>query len=102
MKKIRKDYIFYKQLLYEKHFNMVDEWGLPDEKKYQYECDFKIYRCFSLGGISYSVEFPNGFSNRKKLVDAVGDAVDHILHDSPNYYRLKEKLWNKGYWNKLS
>jgi len=101
MKKLRKDYIFYKKLLYEKHFNMVDEWGLPDEQKYHYEFDFKIYRCFSLSGISYTVEYPDGFINQKKLVAAIGMAVDHMVHDAPNYYRLKEVLWKKGFWNKL-
>lgn len=98
--KIRTDKIFYKKLLYKKHFDMWDEWGTDDEK-YHYELDFEIYKCFSLSGVSYSVYYSDGFTNQKNLFDAIGTAVDHMLHDSPNYYRLKERLFAKQLWKQL-
>lgn len=86
--------IFYKKKLYGFEKDCEDEFG-------KYRWYFRIYRCFSIGGISYSAETSDMFTNQKKLKDCMNTVLEHLEKDNPRYYRLKENVISKGLHNKL-
>ena len=86
--------ILYKKKLYEYEKECEDEFG-------KYHWYFRIYRCFSIEGISYSIETPDIAVNQKKIKYCLNIVLDHLEKDNPRYYRLKEKVFDKGLHNKL-
>lgn len=86
--------IFYKKKLYGFEKDCEDEFG-------KYRWYFRIYRCFSIEGISYSAETSDMFTNQKKLKDCMNTVLEHLEKDNPRYYRLKENVISKGLHNKL-
>ena len=86
--------IFYKKEIFNYEKNCIDEFG-------EYKFYFKIYRCFSLKGISYLIKTVNFSCNRKKISDALKQTLNYLEEHSPRYDRLKEKIIMKGLSKKL-
>ena len=69
--------IFYKKKLYGFEKDCEDEFG-------KYHWYFRIYRCLSIKGISYSIETSDMSTNQKKLkhyMDTVLENLEKITHD---------------------
>jgi hypothetical protein len=101
MKKIRTDKIFRKKLLFSNEKICHDEFACEPYSKYEFGYYFKVYKCWSLSGVSYSVEVPDMFTNDKNLYVAIDRAMRHMADDSPRYYRLKETLFKQDKWKSL-
>lgn len=86
--------ILYKKEIYNFEKDCTDEFG-------EYHWYFRIYRCFSISGVSYSIETSDMFTNQKKLKNCMDTVLKHLEKDNPRYYRLKEKVIGKGLHNKL-
>ena len=86
--------IFYKKKLYGFEKDCEDEFG-------KYHWYFRIYRCLSIKGISYSIETSDMSTNQKKLKHCMDKVLENLEKDKPRYYRLKEKVINRGLHNKL-
>ena len=86
--------ILHKKKLYSLEKDCEDEFG-------KYHWYFRVYRCFSIEGISYSIETSDMFTNQKRLKDCFDTVLEHLEEDNPRYYRLKEKVIGKGLHNKL-
>ena len=86
--------ILHKKNLYSFEKDCEDEFG-------KYHWYFRVYRCFSIEGISYSIETSDMFTNQKRLKDCLDTVLEHLEEDNPRYYRLKDKIIGKGLHNKL-
>ena len=86
--------IFYKKEIFNYEKNCTDEFG-------EYKFYFKIYRCFSLKGISYLIKTVNFSCNQKKFSDALKLTLEYLEKETPRYYRLKSKAISEGLANKL-
>ena len=86
--------ILHKKNLYSFEKDCEDEFG-------KYHWYFRVYRCFSIKGISYSIETSDMFTNQKRLKDCLDTVLEHLEEDNPRYYRLKDKVIGEGLHNKL-
>lgn len=86
--------ILFKKELYNFEKECEDAFG-------KYTFYFRIYKCFSIKGISYTIETSDLFTNQKKLKDCLDTAIKHLELKNPRYYRLKDEIVNKGLYNKL-
>ena len=86
--------ILFKKKMYGFEKDCGDEFG-------EYHWYFRVYKCFSIQGISYSIETSDMFTNQKKLKDCLDTAIEHLERKNPRYYRLKENVIGKGLHNTL-
>lgn len=86
--------ILYKKKIYEFKKDCQDEFG-------KYDWYFRVYLCFSKELFSWQIETPNLSVNQKKLRDCMDIVLKDIEEDSPRYFRLKDRVINRGLHNKL-
>lgn len=88
--------ILWKKRIFNYEKEMKDEFG-------SYMFDIQVYFCITNYGIRYQVQTPNFVTNSNKLKYAIQDTIDYLEGDggSPRYFRLHDKVINKGLHNKL-
>lgn len=86
--------ILFKKKIYGFEKDCEDEFG-------KYHWYFRVYRCFSVKGFSYTIETSDFCTNQKKLKNCLDAAFKHLECNNPRYYRLKENVIVKELHNNI-
>lgn len=99
-KKIRKDEIFYRKIVYARHYKHYDDFGCAEEK-YKFEYDIVISKCYTLSGMVWEIKMPNRTDHDENLYRLITRSIEYAAIDFPQYFRLVEELQRKGFWKQL-
>ncbi|MCI8378674.1 MAG: hypothetical protein HFH72_09170 [Lachnospiraceae bacterium] len=97
MKKIYKDSVLFRKLLYIEHFVHYDSFG--ENEKFEY--DILLYRCYTLQGRVYQIQMPNCTMNGKNIGRLMARAIEYAAAKFPQSFRLEDYLVKKDIWRKL-
>lgn len=101
MKKIYRDSILFRRVLYTEHFVHYDSFGFPEDEKRKFEYDITLYRVFSLQGLFYQIEMPNRIMCEKNIGKLMTRAIEYAASKFPQSFRLQDELIKKGIWRTL-
>lgn len=85
------------KIVYENHYTSHSKWGQKIESYIKIERHFDFKE-----GLRYSVKVPNFVCCKKKLKDAMFWAMEHESIGMAKYNGLKEQMYSKSLWNKIS
>lgn len=99
-KKIRKDKIFYRKIVYARHYEHYDYFG-DAEEKHKFEYDIVISKCYTLSGTVWEIKMPNCTDHDENLYRLIARSIEYAAIYFPQYFRLVEELQKKGFWKQL-
>lgn len=100
-KNIRKDKIFYRNIVYTKHYKHYDDFcGIPTDN-YMFEYDITISKCYTLSGVVWEIKMPNCTDHDGNLYRLIARSIEYAAIDFPQYFRLVDELQRKGFWKQL-
>lgn len=97
MKKIYKDSVLFRKVLYTEHFIHKDCFGENEE----FEYDITLYKCYTLQGRIYQIEMPNRIMNEKNIGRLMARAIEYAASKFPQSFRLEDYLIKKDIWRTL-
>lgn len=101
MRKIYKDSVLFRKVLYKEHFTHYDNFGSADDPKRKFEYDITLYRCYTLSGRVYQIQMPNCTMNDKNIGRLMANAIEYAAAEFPQSFRLKDELIRKDIWRTL-
>lgn len=100
LKKIRKDKIFYRKILYARHYVHYDNFG-NGEEKHKFEYDIIVSKCYTLFGTVWEIKMPNCTDHDKNLYRLIVRSIEYAAGRFPQYFRLVDELQRKELWKQL-
>lgn len=97
MKKIYRDSVLFRKLMYKEYFFHQDSFG---ENK-QFEYDIALYKCYTLQGRVYQIQMPNCTMNDKNIGRLMAHAIEYAAAEFPQSFRLEDYLIKKDIWRTL-
>lgn len=101
MKKIYRDSVLFRKLVYKEHFVHYDSFGSTEDEKRKFEYDITLYKCYTLQGKIYQIQMPNCTMNDKNIGRLMVSAIEYAAAEFPQSFRLKDELIRKGIWRTL-
>lgn len=99
-KKIRKDEILYRKIVYARHFEHYDDFGSVEEK-HKFEYDIVISKCYTLSGMTWEIKMPNCIDHDKNLYRLIIRSIEYAAGEFPQRFRLVDELYRKDLFRKL-
>lgn len=100
LKKIRKNEVLYRKIIYARHCEHYDDFG-DSSDKHKFEYDIVIAKCYTLSGIVWEIKMPNCIDHDKNLYRLVVRSIEYAASEFPQRFRLVDELYKKDLFRKL-
>lgn len=97
MKKIYRDSVLFRKLIYKERFFHQDSFG--ENEKFEY--DITLYKCYTLKGRVYQIQMPNCTMNDKNIGRLMAHSIEYAATKFPQSFRLEDYLIEKDIWRTL-